>query len=314
VKMKKTDVVVIDDGQGAKRGSRRLAALAAGLVLLLATVAAANAQVQWPRVATSRDGVPLAFEVHGSGEPALVFVHGWSCDSRYWRAQVPIFARKHRVVTLDLAGHGHSGMGRSVYSMAAFGEDVAAVVRASGSRRVILIGHSMGGIVIAEAARIMPELVLGLIGVDTLQNIEHPMTPEELEKMVAPLEQDFAAGCRQFVGRMLLPETDHRLREWIVADMAAAPSAVAISAMREMLSMYLTGAAAEAFEATRLPVMAVNADLWPINAEANRRHMAFFEAIVLKKADHFLMVNRPAEFNRALEKAIQKLGEKPGKR
>lgn len=296
----------------AELGKKHLAGLLVGLVLLFAAVAAANAQVQWPQVAISRDGVPIAYEVFGSGEPALVFVHGWSCDNRYWRAQVPAFAKKHRVVTLDLAGHGNSGMGRSVYTMAAFGEDVAAVIRATGSGRVILIGHSMGGIVIAEAARIIPELVVGLIGVDTLQNIEHPMTTEELEKMVAPLEQDFPAGCRNFVGRMLLPENDPRLSQWVIADMAAAPPAVAISAMREMLSMYLTGAAAKAFDAIRVPVMAVNADLWPINAEANRRHMASFEAIVLKKTDHFLMMNRPAEFNRALDKAVRTLWAKRG--
>jgi len=306
--MKKTDVVLIDGRPGAKQGSGHLAGLVVWLVLWLAT--AANAQVQWPQVALSRDGVPIAYEVSGNGEPALVFVHGWSCDSRYWRAQVPYFARKHRVVTLDLAGHGHSGTNRSSYTMGDFGEDVAAVVRATENRKVVLIGHSMGGIVIAEAARCIPESVAGLIGVDTLQNIEYPMTSEELEKMVAPLEQDFPTGCRQFVGRMLLPETDPNLREWIMADMAAAPPTVALSAMRAMLSMYLAGAAAKAFDAIRVPVMTVNADLWPVNAEANRRHMASFEAVILKKADHFLMMNRPAEFNHALEKAIGKIAGK----
>ena len=98
----------------------------------------------------------------------LVFVHGWSCDSRYWRAQIPYFSQKYRIALVDLAGHGHSGFGRSNYTMGSFGEDVLAVVEALGAEKVILIGHSMGGIVIAEAARLMPEKVLGLIGVDTL--------------------------------------------------------------------------------------------------------------------------------------------------
>jgi hypothetical protein len=42
-----------------------------------------------------------------------------------------------------------------------------------------------------------------------------------------------------------------------------------------------------------------------LNYEANRRHMFSFDAIVLKDADHFLMMNRPKDFNHALEKAIQ---------
>ncbi|MCM8922155.1 MAG: alpha/beta hydrolase, partial [Candidatus Thiodiazotropha sp.] len=70
--------------------------------------------------------------------------------------------------------------------MRAFGEDVRAVVEATESEQVILIGHSMGGAVIAEAAHLMPKRVKGLIGVDTLGNVEYPMTAEEYEQMAAP--------------------------------------------------------------------------------------------------------------------------------
>jgi pimeloyl-ACP methyl ester carboxylesterase len=263
-----------------------------------------QAQTEWPHVVLSKDGVPISYEIYGAGEPTLVFVHGWSCDARYWRAQVPHFLKKYRVVILDLAGHGHSGTTRTRYTMGAFGEDVRAVTEAAGSGSVILIGHSMGGSVIAEAARLMPGRVIGLIGIDTLENIEYPMTFEEFKKMIAPLEKDFRAGSRQFIGEMILPQTDPQLREWILSDVSAAPPAVALSAMNEMMTQYITGEAAKAFEKIRIPVITVNGDLWPINYEANRRHMFSYDAIVLKKADHFLMMDRPEEFNRALEKAI----------
>ncbi|MGD9159180.1 MAG: alpha/beta hydrolase [Desulfobacteraceae bacterium] len=82
----------------------------------------------------------------------MAFVHGWSYDSRYWQNQVPVFSKKYRVVVVDLAGHGHSGMSRINYRMSYFGEDVKAVTEAVGSKQVILIGHSMGGAVIVEAA------------------------------------------------------------------------------------------------------------------------------------------------------------------
>jgi len=267
----------------------------------------------WPHVAVSKDGVPISYEVCGSGEPALVFVHGWSCDARYWRAQVPHFSKKHRIIVLDLAGHGHSGMARTKYTMGAFGEDVKAVTEATGSAKVILVGHSMGGAVIAEAARLMPDRVIGLIGVDTLENVEYPLTREELEKMIAPLEKDFRAGSRQFVAQMIYPQTSPQLREWILADMSAAPPAAALSAMKEMMAQYITGEAARIFEKVRVPVVSVNGDLWPISYEANRRHMSSYNAIILEKADHFLMMDRPEEFNRALEKAIRMISEKaPG--
>lgn len=191
--------------------------------------------------------------------------------------------------------------------MRAFGEDVRAVVEATESEQVILIGHSMGGAVIAEAAHLMPKRVKGLIGVDTLGNVEYPMTAEEYEQMAAPLKADFKNGSRQFVKPMILPGTDPTLAEWILSDMASAPSSVALSAIEEMMSQYITGDAAKIFEDIHVPVISVNADLWPIDYEANRRHMPSYDAIILKGADHFLMMNRPLEFNWALEQAIQTL-------
>ena len=275
------------------------------LVLLALALGEPHARAEWPHVAFSKDGTPISYESFGSGgDPALVFVHGWCCDARYWRAQVPFFSKKYRVVTLDLAGHGHSGMKRTTYTMDAFGEDVRAVTEATGADRVILIGHSMGGSVIAEAARLMPGRIIGLIGVDTLENVEYPLTSEEVKKMVTPLENDFRTGSRKFVEEMFYPQTDPRLREWILSDVSAAPPAVALSAMRGMMTRYITGEAAKIFEGIPIPVIAVNGDLWPIDYEANRRHMLSFDAVVLKKADHFLMMDRPEEFNRALEKAI----------
>ena len=304
------ETVKANIGVRLKRHRIRSFALLAFLLLAAMVSAAAGAQTEWPRVTFSRDGSPITYEVYGKGEPTLVFVHGWSCDSRYWRAQVSRFAARHRVVLLDLAGHGHSGSARSRYTMASFGEDVRAVVEATGSRTVILVGHSMGGSVIAEAARLLQGRVIGLIGVDTLENVEYPLTREELEGMTAALRKDFAAGCRQFVGEMFSSGTNRRIREWVLSDMSSAPPEVALSAMEEMMSQYVTGEVAKIFETISIPVVTVNADLWPVNVEANRRHMFSYDAIVLRNSDHFLMMNQPKRFNRALEKAVRMIREK----
>ena len=214
-------------------GKRHLVGLLSCLLLLLAAAGVTQARTPWPCVIPSADGTPISYEIFGTGDPTLVFVHGWSCDSRYWRAQVPVFSKKYRVVLLDLAGHGHSGMARTKYTMRAFGEDVRAVAEATDSRNIILIGHSMGGSVIAEAARLMPDRVTGLIGADTLENVEYRMSHEEMKKMLAPLEKDFQTGSRQFVGSMISPQAHPQLREWILSDMSAAPRSVALSACRK---------------------------------------------------------------------------------
>ena len=304
-----TNIVQVDGRPNCRIYTKPFVSLAFCLVFLAFSFLEVQAQTVWPRVALSKDGSPISYEVYGAGEPTLVFVHGWSCDARYWREQVPYFSKKHRVVILDLAGHGHSGTTRKHYTMEAFGDDVRAVTEATSGSKVILVGHSMGGSVIAEASRLMPGRVIGLIGIDTLENIEYPMTREELQKMVAPLEENFREGSRQFVGEMIASKTDPQLREWILSDMSAAPSSVAMSAMKEMMSQYITGKAAKVFEEIRIPVITVNGDLWPINYEANRLHMFSYNAIVLKEADHFLMMDRPIDFNKALEKAILMLIE-----
>ena len=258
-------------------------------------------------VVPSFDDVPISYTVYGAGDIALVFVHGWSCDSRYWHMQVPYFARKYRVVTIDLAGHGHSGLGRETYSMKAFGEDVKSVVEAIEAERIILIGHSMGGGVIAEAVRLMPKRVIGIIGVDTLHDIEHKADKDEIQRMVDDYADDFSKHVKIFVNDMFASGTDPTLMKWIVNDMAAAPPQVGISAFEEYMGQYITGEAAEVFDENKVPVRCVNADLWPTNPEANRRHMVSFEVVIMKGVGHFLMLESPHEFNRNLADMIEDL-------
>ena len=110
--------------------------------------------------AISADGLPIYYTVQGEGEPALVFVHGWCCDGGYWSEQLGRFAQRYKVVAVDLGGHGQSGLGRQTWTMEAFGEDVKSVVEKLGLTKAVLVGHSMGGKVIIEAARLMPGRVV----------------------------------------------------------------------------------------------------------------------------------------------------------
>ena len=287
--------------------SRFLCAI--NVLALLFFASNVKAQTGWPQIVESNDGTQISYEVYGAGDPSLVFVHGWSCDSRYWKKQVPFFSKGYKIILIDLAGHGHSGMTREKYSMKSFGEDVKAVVEAVGCHNVILIGHSMGGAVIAEASRLMPGLVKGIIGVDTFENIEYPFNLEELNAMMTPFRENFQAGTRQFVQQMVNPDTNPPLVEWIIEDMAAAPPHVALSSMEESLLPFVTGEAAIIFDDLDIPVYVVKGDLWPVDFEANRRHMHSFEAIIIKTADHFLMMNKPDEFNKALNQASENLSE-----
>ncbi|MHC4344175.1 MAG: alpha/beta fold hydrolase [Planctomycetota bacterium] len=251
--------------------------------------------------AVSADNVAINYNVEGKGKPALVFVHGWCCDKSYWRHQVPHFSKRHKVVTIDLAGHGESGLGRKAWTIEAFGKDVAAVVKKLELDQVILIGHSMGGPVIIEAARQMPERVTGLVGVDTFLDLGKQYTQQQIDAFVAPFERDFAEA--KLVRGIFLADADSALLEWVVADMCSARSEVGIRAMRQLAGFD----AKEALKQVRKPIYCINSDMRVTNVEAGRRYAVSFEVKLMSGVGHFVMLEGPEVFNRLLTEIIDEL-------
>jgi pimeloyl-ACP methyl ester carboxylesterase len=272
------------------------------IVILLASYCGArNFMVQ------SFDGQLISYNVFGSGDVTLVFVHGWAGDSRYWKNQIPYFSKKYTVVVIDSAGQGHSEQTRDVYTLEAFGKDVKAVVDDINATKVILIGHSMGDGVIGEAAKLMPEKVIGLIGVDTLQSVEGKMPQEEVNKILEGMKKDFKAEVKTFIEPMLGKNIKPELRKWIIDDICCQNPRVGISAVEEYIDSYNNLRVANTYRQIKVPVRAVNADLWPTSPEVNRKYMASFEVTIMKGCGHFPMMERPEEFNKHLHKYVKEL-------
>jgi len=261
------------------------------------------------RCARSKDGEIISYNVYGEGEVTLLFVHGWSCDSRYWREQVPYFAKKYQVVTIDLAGHGHSSQSRKIYSQESFAQDVNAVIEAIDARKVILVGHSFGGEIVSEAARLAPKQVIGIIGVDTLQNVEQWYSREQASELIGidGFKTDFKASVKVFVEGMLGKNIKPELKEWIIDDMSSAPPNVGISALEEYIGTIADRKMISVFKEVKVPVICINADMWPTNVEVNRRYMSSFDVSIIKGTGHFLMLERPVEFNKLLNRSIEEI-------
>lgn len=252
----------------------------------------------------SADGLLLHYEVHGQGEPTLVFVHGWSCDRRYWRAQVNHFATAHRVVGVDLAGHGDSELGRAEWTIPAFGEDVAAVLDQLDVTDAVLIGHSMGGDVIVETALLRPQRVRALVWVDTYSTlVDEGDEWDELAAFAAPFHDDFAAATRAFVRRFSHPDADPALVAWIADDMSAAPADVALDAMKH--SFTNLPAVLRALPQLSMPVAAINPASHPVHQESFDRYG--IKAVTIADVGHAVMLEKPAEFNHALAKLLREL-------
>ena len=253
----------------------------------------------------SKDGARINFFVEGKGEPALIFIHGWSCDKSYWENQVKEFSPKYKVVTIDLAGHGESGMNRKNYTMELFGEDVAAVVNELGLKKVILIGHSMGGVVVIEAARILKDKVIGLVGADTFQNLGETMTADQIEPFLKPFKENFSSHAKEFVKSMFPPSANPVLVKKVSDDMASAPPEVAISAMENMFK----DNAITALKEIDVPIISINCDLYPVREEENRKLVKSFEVKMMKGVGHFVMLEDPAKFNQLLQESIETLNK-----
>lgn len=259
-----------------------------------------------PRIATAPDGVHIEYRVYGTGNPAVVLVHCWSCDSSYWNAQLDDLKSKYTVVTVDLAGHGASGRNRAEWTIGAYGEDVAAVVRDLQAPRVVLVGHSMGGSVVLEAASRLGERVLGIIGVDTLKRIDQPPPPQAaIDRRIEEFRKDFIGTTRKFVTESFFTENaDPQFVRKVADDMSSAPPEVAIPSIAAVNAMEFGPVLAKIM----VPIVAINADLPPPTDEARiRKVVPTFRAVVIENTGHFLMMEDPDRFNPVLLREIATL-------
>jgi pimeloyl-ACP methyl ester carboxylesterase len=253
----------------------------------------------------SADGVPIHYREEGSGDIALVFSHCWSCDGGYWKNQVPFFSKICRVVTLDLAGHGASGLSRKAWTIDAYAEDVKAVLEKLDLKRVVLVGHSMSGPVIVEAALKMPGRVVALIPVDTLHDLSEEPDPKAMDGILEALRADFRKGAADLV-RGLFPATaDPALVQEVSADIAAAPPEVAIATFESLARYDIRPALAR----LTAPIRCINGDKFPTKVEASRKVYARYDAVVLPGVGHFPMLEAPGAFNEKLRDAVRELAQ-----
>ena len=257
-------------------------------------------------VTSAKDGVQIHYEFGGSDSPALVFIHGWNCDRSYWSAQLPVFATTHQVVAIDLAGHGESGINREDWSMANFGADVASVADALQLEDIILVGHSMGGPVALEAARLLKGRVKMIIGADTLSDVSLRYPDEQLAAMLAAMEADFPGAVEGLVrSSFFLPTSDPALIDQIASDMSAAPPAAGIGAF-EGFARWYNEHVEQTVAGIDVPIHLINSDYRPTNTLAGQALTASFEATLMSGVGHFVMQEDPTQFNTIMAELLNR--------
>jgi pimeloyl-ACP methyl ester carboxylesterase len=277
------------------------------LLLIAVSLSAAGQAKSKTEFVLSSDSVRIAYEVHSEarreGMPVLIFVHGWSCDRTYWKDQIKYFSKKLKVVTIDLAGHGESGLNRKSWTIQSYGDDVAAVIRKLDLHHIIFVGHSMGGDVIAEAALRVRDRAAGLVLVDAYKKLGTGRTPESVDAFIASLQVDFPNNMRNVVRSMFLPTSNKELVEWVVADMSAAPQEVMLAEAKA--AMNYSREITASLKKLNLPTFAINPDNEPTDEASMKQYGV--SVIIMPDVGHFLMMEDPDHFNQLLMEAVQQV-------
>lgn len=245
----------------------------------------------------------IVYESAGTGDPALVFIHGGFADRSYFALQVAHFAGRRRVVALDLRGHGESGIPGEV-TIDDFAADVLAVADAAGIESVILCGHSMAGIVGLKVALARPELVRGVAMVEGTVLFPEHVRQAGLTQLVPALAGEcwFEPLSGYFHGRIIAPQDPEELVQRVLADARRTSPEFA----RTLFASLFSSDYAVELEKVRCPLLYIHAKT-PTDLRRLRelRPDALIEQMV--DSGHYPMLTAPDQVNAMLDRFLEVL-------
>jgi pimeloyl-ACP methyl ester carboxylesterase len=235
----------------------------------------------------------IACDDVGNGDPVIVLLHGLFADRTYYQAQVRHLSRRHRVLNVDLRGHGGSAIPEEGYSLDILADDVVRICEQSGVSRAVLCGHSMP--VALKAALRRPDLAAGLVLLDGAVLLP-PTVREQQRRLVQALQAD---GWREaLLG--FFPGIAGPAVERVRADISAAPRFYAEPMMRDIAS----SDSADELAALNCPLMYVHSQ---IPADLERLRQVQPDAIIeeIPGAGHWQMLTAPDRVNALLDQFLE---------
>jgi pimeloyl-ACP methyl ester carboxylesterase len=242
------------------------------------------------------DGAQVHYTDYGTGDSALVFIHGWACDETVWREQAAPLSDKIRVITIDLPGHGQSDKPDVTYTMDLYARAIDAVVADAKLQSAILVGHSNGTPAVRQFYRKNPAKVRGLVIVDG------PLRPfidaTKMQKFIAPLRDNYEQSASRIIDGITRPIANESLRGEIKTLMLRTPKQVAVSEFEHSADPELWKP-----DKINVPVLMVLAKQpsWSDDYEQFVRGLVpDLDYQVCENVSHFLMMEKPREFNDAV--------------
>jgi pimeloyl-ACP methyl ester carboxylesterase len=262
------------------------------------------------RAHIQNNGVHIAYTDTGKGDTTLLFVHGWCINKSYWASQVAYFSKKYRVVAIDLPGYGDSGKNRKAWDVNTFATDVNAVIDQLKLKNVILVGHSMSGTIVLQAAINQPDKVIGLVGVDNFKGQGTPpqtaAQKKEIADAIAAMRKDFKQVASQWFNEGLFYKTTGKaIRERILNDVDHADTPAAIGSMEQ-----------QAYDDVpnlikwKKKLYLINSDYQPNDTTWLVKNKIPYKLLIVHNTGHFPMVEAPKEFNARLDEVLEDLKRK----
>ncbi|MGB3220554.1 MAG: alpha/beta fold hydrolase [Anaerolineae bacterium] len=250
------------------------------------------------------NGFEMAFGDEGEGL-AVVLIHGYPLQRAIWAPQVEASKTRFRVITPDLRGFGESEVTAGPYTMEMLAADVHALLQQRGVRSAVIGGHSMGGYVALAFARQFPEMLRGLILVNTRAGADSPAGKANRQAAAAVARQQGALAVADDMLPKLLAPATFQQQPQLVAHVHRLMAAASVEALANaQLGMATRGASQDVLEGLFLPVLVITgADdklIPPAESEAMARTVPGARLVVLEDAGHLASLEAPAAFNTAL--------------
>ncbi|MEP3388140.1 MAG: alpha/beta hydrolase [Reichenbachiella sp.] len=253
----------------------------------------------------------ISYNISGEGEITLLFVHGWNINKSYWDAQRDQFLKDYKIVAMDLPGFGSSKNLLGQFTIDSFAKDINALINHLELKKVVLIGHSMGGRIILEAAQ-DNDKIIALIGVDNYKEVQQKLNDElkaEADGFVEWLKADFANNSSVYVDQYLIYEgADSLVRKRIVDDYRAANPETSIPAIQTYLDYPYSEQ--ERLTNLNIPLFLISSDMSPVDTVGLQNTGLEYSVFEMSQTGHFPMVEQPDVFNQVLAQILKEINEK----
>ena len=241
----------------------------------------------------------IYFEDGGKGGLPVVFIHSLAGNTSQWRAQLAHLRPNRRAVAIDVRGHGRSAPPADEnYTIVSMAEDVKAVVNELGLERVILVGHSMGGLVAAAYAGRYPGQVAGVLFVDPSGD-GRQVPQQEVQGLMGALASDNYPAVIEGYWREILEGATEETKAAVMQDLRQTPKETVLGVMEDLFK-YNPVPALERYGGPRLSVIS------PFNEMPFSLHNLVHDLPhkLMTEVSHWLQMDKPAEFNQIMDEFL----------